>query len=52
VIDSSQDTDDLVDALLARGYTRGKDVVHITVQGGHNQETWGRVLPTFLEFAF
>jgi len=52
VIDSIQDTDDLVDALLARGYTRGKDVVHITVQGGHNQETWGRVLPQFLIFAF
>ena len=51
-IDSIQDTDDLVNALVARGYTRGKDVVHITVQGGHNQETWGRVLPAFLEFAF
>ncbi len=51
-IDSIQDTDDLVDALVARGYVRGKDVVHVTVQGGHNRQTWGTVLPSFLEFAF
>jgi iron(III)-enterobactin esterase len=52
VIDSIQDTDDLVDALVARGYRRGKDVVHVTVEGRHDQETWERVLPIFLEFAF
>lgn len=52
IIDSIQDTDDLVDALVARGYVEGKDVVHVTVEGGHNQETWGRVLPKFLVFAF
>lgn len=52
VIDSIQDTDDLVDALVARGYTRGKDVVHVTVSGGHNTGTWATVLPAFLEFAF
>ena len=52
VIDSIQDTNDLVNALVARGYTSGKDVVHVTVHGGHNQDTWGRVLPQFLEYAF
>ncbi len=52
VIDSIQDTDDLVNALVARGYTRGKDVVHVTVSGGHDKDTWGRVLPEFLVFAF
>lgn len=52
VIDSIQDTEDLVNALVARGYTRGKDVVHVTVSGGHDKETWGRVLPSFLVFAF
>jgi len=52
IIDSIQDTNDLVDALVARGYTRGKDVVHLTVQGGHNQETWGNALPVFLRFVF
>ena len=52
IIDSIQDTDDLVDALVARGYVTGKDVVHVTVAGGHDQETWGRVLPEFLTFTF
>ena len=44
--------DDLVDALVARGYVMGKDVVHLTVAGGHDQGTWGGVLPQFLVFAF
>ena len=52
IIDSIQDTDDLVDALVARGYVMGKDVVHLTVAGGHDQGTWGGVLPEFLEWAF
>lgn len=52
VIDSIQDTGELVDALVARGYVKGKDVVHVTVTGGHDQGTWGKVLPGFLEFAF
>ena len=52
VIDSIQDTDDLVQALAARGYAPGQDVVHLTVPGGHDQATWGRVLPQFLVFAF
>jgi len=52
IIDSIQDTDDLVDALVARGYVKGKDVVHVTVHGGHNQETWGAALPNFLDWAF
>jgi len=52
VIDSIQDTDDLVQALVKRGYAPGKDVVHLTVPGGHDQATWGRVLPQFLVFAF
>ena len=52
VIDAIQDTNDLVNALVARGYRSGKDVVHVTVHGGHNQDTWGRVLPQFLEYAF
>ena len=52
VIDAIQDTDDLVNALVMRGYKEGKDIVHVTVSGGHNQETWGRVLPQFLIFAF
>lgn len=51
-IDSIQDTDDLVDALVARGYVKGKDVVHVTVEGAHNTQTWATVLPSFLEYAF
>lgn len=41
IIDSIQDTDELVDALVARGYKRGKDVVHLTVQGGAQPDNVG-----------
>ena len=52
VIDSIQDTDELMDELVAKGYRRDRDMVHLVVQGRHDVETWSRVLPAFLVWAF
>jgi enterochelin esterase-like enzyme len=52
LIDSIQDTEELVTELTRRGFRRGNDVVHLTIQGGHNLPTWKRILPEFLVWAF
>jgi enterochelin esterase family protein len=52
VIDAIQDTEELVTELVALGYQRGSDLVHLTIQGGHNLPTWKRILPEFLAWAF
>lgn len=52
VIDSVQDTEELVEALEQLGFRRGLDVVHLTIRGGHNLPTWKRILPEFLAWAF
>lgn len=49
VIDAIQDTTELIDTLVQRGYQRGQDLVYREVVGGHHDQiTWGRVLPEFL----
>jgi enterochelin esterase-like enzyme len=53
VIDSIQDTTELMDELALKGYHRGADMVYVEVPGGqHNQATWGHVLLDFLTWAF
>lgn len=53
VIDAIQDTLELLDELEALGYERGKEIVYLEVAGGrHNYETWSKVLPDFLKWAF
>jgi len=52
VIDSIQDTEELVTELTRLGFRRGSDVVHLTIQGGHNLATWRRILPEFLVWVF
>jgi enterochelin esterase-like enzyme len=53
VIDAIQDTLELIDALTAVGYQPGKDVVYVEVEGGrHNYETWSKIFPDFLRWAF
>jgi enterochelin esterase-like enzyme len=52
VIDAIQDTDELIDELAAKGYRRGQAMVHRIVDGGHDLETWRRILPEFLIWAF
>jgi enterochelin esterase-like enzyme len=53
VIDAIQDTTELVDELVHRGFTRGRDVVYQETDGGqHHPATWARELPAFLRWAF
>lgn len=53
VIDAIQDTNELIDELSLKGYQAGKDLLYVQVEGGrHNQETWVKVLPEFLKWAF
>jgi len=53
VIDSIHDTLDLIDELEALGFERGKDLEYVEVPGGHhNEETWAKVFPDFLRWAF
>lgn len=53
VIDAIQDTLELIDEMAALGYEPGEDMVYVQVEGGrHSYETWSRVLPAFLHWAF
>ncbi|HPR29447.1 MAG TPA: alpha/beta hydrolase-fold protein [Chitinophagales bacterium] len=53
VIDSIDDTIDLIHELENKGYEQGKDIQFLLVRGGeHNQSTWGEVMPHFLKWAF
>jgi enterochelin esterase-like enzyme len=53
VIDAIQDTLELIEALEERGYRLGRDIEYVEVRGGrHNDDTWSRVLPDFLQWAF
>lgn len=52
VIDSIDDTTDLIKLLLKKG-CREEDVTYVEVENGeHNPRTWGEVLPDFLVWAF
>lgn len=52
VIDAIQDTTELMDELRARGWSDGPDLAYVQVEGGqHNEATWARALPLFLEWA-
>ena len=52
VIDAIQDTRELIDALRQKGLHEGTDIQYLEVDGGHNVETWSKVLPQFLVWAF
>ena len=53
VIDAIQDTVELIEALEAKGYRRGRDIQYVEVVGGrHNYRTWSQILPQFLQWAF
>lgn len=52
VIDAIQDTLELRDALLAAG-CQSDQITYTEIEGGrHDYETWSRVLPEFLTWAF
>lgn len=53
VIDAIQDTTELIDELVARGWVPGVDLVYREVRGGrHEPATWKEVFGEFARFAF
>lgn len=49
IIDSIDDTMDLISALIEKGYKLDKDITYIEIPGGrHDVDTWAKVLPQFL----
>lgn len=52
VIDAIQDTTELIDELGRQGHRRGRDLEYVQLADGeHNEATWARALPGFLEWA-
>lgn len=53
IIDSIDDTIDVIKELLKKGYRRPEEVSYYEMVGGqHNVATWAKVLPAFLQWAF
>lgn len=53
VIDAIQDTTELVEELVAKGFRRGAEVAYHEIEGGeHHESTWARALPEFLRWAW
>ncbi len=53
VIDSIDDTMDLITELARKGYRPFHDIQYLEIKDGkHNQETWADAMPHFLKWAF
>ncbi|MFD2936430.1 alpha/beta hydrolase [Spirosoma flavum] len=58
IIDAIDDTTDLIDELVKKGYHSNpsggpSDIRYVEIKGGkHNQETWSSIMPDFLTWAF
>ncbi len=53
IIDSIDDTLDLIAELERKGYRWNRDIRYVEVKGGqHNPDTWRGVMPDFLTWAF
>ena len=53
IIDSIDDTLDLIAELERKGYRWNRDIRYVEVKGGeHNPDTWRAVMPDFLTWAF
>lgn len=53
IIDSIDDTVDLIKELELKGFNRPADMQYLEVVGGsHNTETWAKAMPKFLVWAF
>lgn len=53
VIDSIDDTMDLITELTRKGYRPFHDIQYLEIKDGkHNQETWALAMPHFLRWAF
>ncbi len=52
IIDSIDDTLDLIAELEHKGYFWGRDVVYEEVRDGeHHPDTWAKIFPNFLQWA-
>ena len=53
IIDAIEDTTDLIDELVKKGYNREQDIRYVEIDGGeHNQKTWSKIMPDFLTWSF
>lgn len=53
IIDSIDDTLDLITELEAKGYDREKDIYYLELKDGrHDVPTWGRAMPVFLKWGW
>jgi iron(III)-enterobactin esterase len=53
IIDSIDDTVDLIKELEKKGFSRPADIQYLEMFGGtHNTETWAKAMPKFLVWAF
>lgn len=53
IIDSIDDTVDVIKELMAKGYKRPEDIFYYEMVGGkHEVATWAKALPAFLTWAF
>jgi enterochelin esterase family protein len=53
IIDSIDDTIDIIHELEKKGYTRPADIQYLEVVGGkHDMPTWAKAMPKFLTWAF
>ena len=53
IIDSMDDTVDLIKTLENKGYSRPADIRYVEIiNGKHNVETWAKAMPKFLRWAF
>jgi enterochelin esterase-like enzyme len=53
IIDSIDDTLDLIVELSKKGYRPFHDIQYLEIKGGHhNQKTWAKAMPEFLKWAY
>ncbi len=53
IIDSIDDTRDLIEELVAKGYDPEKDIRYLEIAGGrHDVATWARAMPEFLRWGW
>jgi enterochelin esterase-like enzyme len=53
IIDSVDDTVDVIKELIAKGYDPAKDIFYIEMKDGHHDiPTWSRAMPEFLKWSW
>jgi enterochelin esterase-like enzyme len=53
IIDSIDDTQDLIKELVSKGYDPEKDIRYMEIENGHHDVyTWGRAMPEFLKWGW